>query len=198
MEYLTSWIIVNWIELCGALISLVYLFFSYKQIIWLWPFGLISAIFYIWIYYFSGFYADMSLQVYYVFISIYGWYLWSVGERSSASKSKLQISRINRRSIPVLSLVFALLWLIISQILIRFTDSQVPVMDGLTTAGSIIATWLLARKVLEHWLLWVVIDTISMGLYVYKGLYATAVLFLVYTIVAIAGYQAWKKAMKIA
>jgi len=194
MEYLTAWIFENWIELSGALISLVYLFFSYKQIIWLWPFGLLSAIFYIWIYYFSGFYADMSLQIYYVFVSIYGWYHWTSG-KSGSQKPLLKVSQINRRSMVVLTFVFGLLWLIISQVLIHYTDSQVPVMDALTTAGGIVATWMLARKVLEHWLLWVVIDLISMGLYLYKELYATAILFLIYSIVAIAGYQAWKKTM---
>ena len=190
-----SWITESWIELIGALVSLVYLYFSYKQIIWLWPFGLLSALFYIWIYYFSGFYADMSLQVYYVFISLYGWYHWKVGNKTSGGKLKLQVSRINLRSIFILASVFVLLSLLISLILIRFTDSQVPVMDALTTAGSIVATWLLARKVLEHWLLWVVVDLVSMGLYIYKELYATAVLFFVYSIVAVAGYFAWKKAM---
>ena len=190
-----SWITESWIELIGALVSLVYLYFSYKQIIWLWPFGLLSALFYIWIYYFSGFYADMSLQVYYVFISLYGWYYWKVGNKTSEGKLKLQVSRINLRSIFILASVFVLLSLLISLILIRFTDSQVPVMDALTTAGSIVATWLLARKVLEHWLLWVVVDLVSMGLYIYKELYATAVLFFVYSIVAVAGYFAWKKAM---
>lgn len=195
MEHLMSWISGNWIELSGALISLVYLYFSYRQIIWLWPFGLLSALFYIWIYYFSGFYADMSLQVYYVLISLYGWYHWKVGNRTSGGKLKLQVSRINLRYILILTLIFVLLWFLISQVLIRFTDSQVPVMDALTTAGSIIATWLLARKILEHWLLWVVVDILSMGLYIYKELYATAVLFLVYSIVAVAGYFAWKKAM---
>ena len=195
MEEVLSWITGNWIEISGALISLVYLYFSVKQIIWLWPFGLLSALFYIWIYYFSGFYADMSLQVYYVLISLYGWYLWSAGRDSKKGKTELEISRVSRRAIVILACVFMILWFGISLVLIRYTDSQIPVMDALTTAGSIIATWMLAKKILEHWLLWIVIDAISIGLYFYRGLYATLVLFIVYTMVAILGYLAWKKAI---
>ncbi len=195
MEEVLSWVTGNWIEISGALISLIYLYFSVKQIIWLWPFSLLSAVFYIWIYYFSGFYADMSLQFYYVLISLYGWYLWSAGKDSKKGKPELKINSVSRKTIIILACIFMILWLGISLVLIRYTDSQIPVMDALTTAGSIIATWMLAKKILEHWLLWIVIDAISIGLYFYKGLYATLALFIVYTIVAILGYLAWKKVM---
>ncbi len=196
MENLITWVNGNWIEICGAIISIIYLYFSYKQIIWLWLFGLMSALFYIWIYFDSGFYADMSLQVYYVAVSLYGWFHWSAGGHSADGKSNIKISRITKREGVVVFSVFLLLWLFISQVLIRFTNSQISVMDAFTTAGSIVATWMLARKILEHWLIWIVVDTISLGLYLYKGLYATATLFLVYTIVAVAAYYAWKKDMK--
>ena len=192
MQNLLTWITGNWDEISAAVISLIYLYFSYKQNILLWPFGLLSAIFYIWIYYNSGFYADMSLQGYYVVISMYGWYHWTRGGNTGKA-SNLKVSRVKKRESLILFIVFLLLWLLISQVLIRFTDSQIPVMDALTTAGSIVATWMLARKIIEHWLLWIIIDTISLGLYIYKELYATAVLFLIYTLVAIAGYFAWKR-----
>ncbi len=195
MEDIWLWISGNWIELSGALISLIYLYFSVKQIIWLWPFGLLSALFYIWIYYFSGFYADMGLQVYYVVISAYGWYHWSTGYDSAEGKRELKISRINRSTLVLLIGIFLILWLGISFVLLRLTGSQVPIMDALTTAGAIVATWMLARKILEHWLLWVFVDAVSIGLYFYKGLYATASLFIVYTIVAIVGFLAWRKVM---
>ena len=195
MEDIWSWISGNWIELSGALISLIYLYFSVKQIIWLWPFGLLSALFYIWIYYFSGFYADMSLQVYYVGISLYGWYKWSGGRAKTTGKTHLRISTVKKKNALILLGVFIFLWLLISQILIQFTNSEVPVMDALTTAGSIVATWMLARKILEHWLLWVVIDAISIGLYIYKELYATVILFILYTLVAIIGYFTSRKEM---
>ena len=69
-------------------------------------------------------------------------------------------------------------------------------MDAMTTAGSIVATWMLARKILEHWLVWIIVDAVSLGLYLYKELYATSVLFLIYTLVAIAGFYAWRKDLR--
>jgi len=177
----------------GVIISLIYLYFSVKQIIWLWPFGLLSALFYIWIYFSSGLYADMGLQVYYVGISIYGWYQWTRKETRNSEKPELIVSHIKLNTGIILLLVFLVLWLIISQLLIRFTNSEVPVMDALTTAGGIVATWMLARKILEHWILWIILDAISIGLYIYKGLFATVVLFTVYTLMAIVGYISWRK-----
>jgi len=137
----------------------------------------------------------MSLQVYYVGISVYGWHKWSGRSVSKKDREELRVSRIKIKTLLVLLAFFLVLWLIMSQILLRFTDSQLPVMDALTTAGSIIATWMLARKILEHWLLWIVVDAISIGLYLYKELYATVILFIVYTVVAIMGYFAWRKTM---
>lgn len=193
MEGILSWLSTNWIEVSGVIISLIYLYFSVKQIIWLWPFGLLSALFYIWIYFSSGLYADMGLQVYYVGISIYGWYHWTRKETRNSEKPELIVSHIKLNTGIILLLVFLVLWLIISQLLIRFTNSEVPVMDALTTAGGIVATWMLARKILEHWILWIILDAISIGLYIYKGLFATVVLFTVYTLMAIVGYISWRK-----
>jgi nicotinamide mononucleotide transporter len=193
MEGILSWLSTNWIEVSGVIISLIYLYFSVKQIIWLWPFGLLSALFYIWIYFSSGLYADMGLQVYYVGISIYGWYQWTRKETRNSEKPELIVSHIKLNTGIILLIVFLVLWLIISQLLIRFTNSEVPVMDALTTAGGIVATWMLARKILEHWILWIILDAISIGLYIYKGLFATVVLFTVYTLMAIVGYISWRK-----
>lgn len=137
----------------------------------------------------------MSLQFYYVVISVYGWLHWAKGQTGD-DKAALPVIRVKRQETLILILVFLALWLIIWRVLDQLTDSQVPVMDALTTSGSIIATWMLARKILEHWLLWIAIDLISMGLYIYKGLYATSILFLVYTIVAFAGYVSWKKSLR--
>jgi nicotinamide mononucleotide transporter len=88
-----------------------------------------------------------------------------------------------------------LLTIALSFILIYFTDSPLPVWDAFTTAGSIVATWMLANKILENWLFWIIIDLISMGLYIYKGLYPTVVLFFVYSVMAVFGYIQWKESL---
>jgi nicotinamide mononucleotide transporter len=86
-----------------------------------------------------------------------------------------------------------LLWLGIAQLLIRYTDSPVPWIDAFTTAFSFTATYMLARKILEHWIIWVVVDFISVALYFYRELYSSIVLFLIYTVLAVLGYKEWKK-----
>jgi nicotinamide mononucleotide transporter len=189
----------NWIEVCGALISLIYLVFSIKQKIWLWPFGILSALFYMIIYFQSKFYADMGLQVYYLVISIYGWIIWSPSVRRQDQNDKvLLVSTTDSKLWIVLGMIILSLWGAMYFILANLTDSEIPGWDAFTTAASIVATWMLARKLIEHWLLWIIIDLISMGLYIYKGLYPTAVLFAVYSIMAIVGYRAWRNELKIA
>ncbi|MBT3749060.1 MAG: nicotinamide mononucleotide transporter [Bacteroidetes bacterium] len=189
-----KWIIENWVEVSGVVISLIYLFFSVRQKIWLWPFGLLSAVFYIYIYYSGKLYADMGLQFYYVIISIYGWILWK-------KKNETAGGSIRTRKAPLslylyLLFVFCLLLLLLFFGLTYLTDSDVPFWDALTTAGGIIGTWMLARKYIENWIVWIVVDSISIFLYLYKGLFATAVLFIIYTIIAFIGYQSWLKKIK--
>ena len=187
----------NWIEIAGVFISLIYLYFSIKQKILLWPFGILSALFYIIIYFNAKFYADMGLQVYYFFISIYGWISWSSANSSSSQDENRGVRNTSKKQWLILTIVALAAWLILFWILTRFTDSEIPGWDALTTAASIVATWMLAKKLIEHWLLWIIIDLISMALYIYKGLFPTSALFAVYTIMAFVGYISWRKNLKI-
>jgi nicotinamide mononucleotide transporter len=142
------------------------------------------------VFYQSKFYADMGLNGYYFFISIYGWIIW----RGGRDKGKeIPVSRIKRRLAVILLLITMLTFLGIGSILERYTDSPIPFWDAFTTALSFTATWMLARKILEHWIVWIIVDTVSMGLYLYRGLYPTLVLFAIYTSMAIIGYIEWKK-----
>jgi len=188
---LIKWAFENWIEIVGVLFSLIYLYFSVKQIVWLWPFGIFSAAFYIIIYFSSKLYADMGLQVYYLIISIYGWFSWS--GTKGGNNSKMVIKRITNSEAWKLISIMVVLWVIIFWILKTLTNSDIAFWDALTTAGGIVATWMLARKIIEHWLVWLVIDTISMVMYIYKDLYVTVALFGVYSVIAIFGYISWNK-----
>jgi len=194
-EVLTTWLWSNKIELIGAILGLLYILFSIRQHILTWATGLLTSALYIVVFFQSGFYADMGLQVYYVFISIYGWYFWLKGEKKAARNSEQQVpvTRIKKRVLVKSAIVTLLIFLFLIFILKRFTDSTVPVMDSLTTALSITATWMLAKKYIEHWLIWIFVDFFSAGLYVYKNLWPTVVLFIVYAVMAIVGYLEWKK-----
>jgi len=195
LESFISWFSGNYVEVLGVITGLVYLYFSVRQIIWLWPFGIISSALFILIFFNSKFYADMGLQVYYLGVSIYGWIYWSRGAVDRDEQSTLPVRRINRQQALVLSMTGILLLLGIVYVLKQFTDSDVPWGDGFTTAGSIVATWMLARKILEHWIVWVVVDIVAAGLYFYKGLYPSFLLYLIFTIIAVVGFYQWKRSI---
>jgi nicotinamide mononucleotide transporter len=189
-----NWFANNYIEILGVITSLIYLYFSVKQNILLWPFGIISSAFFIYIFYSNRFYADMSLQGYYLLISIYGWFNWSRG-RSGSDSDKLPVTRIRLWTALILAVIFILLWLVTAILLNNLTDSDVPWGDAFITAGSIVATWMLARKILEHWLIWIIVDGVSVGLYLYKGMYPTVFLYIIFTVIAIIGFYKWKRDM---
>jgi len=186
-----DWISTNIIEIIGTLSGFIFLYFEIKQSKWLWPVGLFSALMYIYVFFMAKFYADMGLQFYYVFISIYGWFHWSRSKGESAAELPVTTLKIGLFFKLLLASLF--IYIAISFILVNYTDSPIPYWDAFTTALSIVATWMLARKILEQWLVWVIVDAVSLGLYLYKELYPTAILFAFYTILAVYGYFQWKK-----
>ncbi|MCK4750003.1 MAG: nicotinamide mononucleotide transporter, partial [Bacteroidales bacterium] len=140
----------NYVELLGVIFSLLYLFFSIRQNILLWPMGIISAILYMVVFFHSKFYADMALNGYYLVISIYGWILWRSGTRFGR---ELPVIRLKGKLALILGVITTVGFFLIGVILSRSTDSPIPWWDALTTAVSFTATWMLARKILEHWIL---------------------------------------------
>jgi len=189
-----DWLADHYIEIIGALAGIIYVFLEIRQNIWLWPLGLVTSTLYVWVFFTSKFYADMGLQTYYVLISVYGWYWWLKGGKKYNSDS-LPVTRVSMKLSVILLFVFIALFVIIWFVLVNYTDSPVPLGDAFTTALSIVATWMLARKIMEHWILWIIADLVSMGLYIYKGLYPTVILFAVYSGMAVIGYLEWRKTL---
>jgi nicotinamide mononucleotide transporter len=189
---LSGWFLKNYDEVAGTLIALAYLYFSIKQNIWLWPLGLISSAIFAYVFFRSKIYAGMGLQVYYVIISVYGWYnWWKVRNRNKLSTSVNSLLN-NYKLIIILVLIVVFLFIILSQILIQ-TNTNVAYFDAFISALSIVATWMLAKKYIEHWWLWLLADPISIGIFIYQKLYFMIILYLVYTIMAFVGYKSWKK-----
>jgi nicotinamide mononucleotide transporter len=187
-----AWITANYVEIIGATLGLIFLFLEIKENVWLWPVGLLSSAFYVAIFFSAKFYADMGLQVYYVLISIYGWYKWWRGSDSS-EEDDLPIVRMDIRLALTLSLVTAAIFFGIAEVLKRYTDSPVPYWDAFISALSIVATWMLAKKIIEMWWIWVIANFVSLCLYFWKGLYPSVVLFFFYTVLSVTGYYSWKK-----
>lgn len=181
------------LEIIGAVIGLIYLYLEYKADKWLWLFGVIMPVVYIVIFYRAKFYADMGINVYYLLASIYGWIVWTKGEKESENAL---ISHTPKKYLLPLTVIFLTLFVFIAFILVRFTDSPVPYGDSFTTALSIVAMWLLAHKYIEQWWIWFVVNVVSFGLYFWKGLNYTGVLFVVYAIISVMGYFKWKKMMQ--
>ena len=185
---------VNWVEIVGAILSLIYIFLSIKQKVSLWFFGIVSSMFYVVVFFQTKFYADMSLQFYYIFISIYGWINWKRGKQGTGEE--LPVARMSKRLLLQLVVATGLIYIVYYLILSRFTDSTIPKADSLVGALSIVGTWMLARKLIENWFVWIIADGLCVGLYIYKGLFPTVILFIIYTIMSVDGYWQWKKGMK--
>lgn len=195
MELIVDWIAANYFELIASGLGFIAIFLQIKQNVWYWLVSIIMVTMYIYIYIGAKLYADMSLQVYYVVVSFYGWYMWLYGNKENHHRSELKVSAVSRKMTGILSGITIFLFFFIAWILSSFTNSDLPYWDSFTTALSFVATWMLARKVLENWLIWIVVDAVSVGIYIYKGLYPTAVLFLFLTVLAFVGYKKWKKDM---
>ena len=183
-----------WIEIFGVVTGIIYVILEVRQNRLLWPLGIITSAAYVIIFFTGKFYADMGLQVYYVLISIYGWYYWSRGD-SQRERQEVPVVRINRQQILLLFIVFIIVWAGIYFVLDRYTDSPVPAGDSFTSALAIVATWMLTRKIIEQWFLWIIANVVSIGLYIYKGLYPTVILYAVYTAMAVYGYIEWNRSM---
>ena len=185
------------LEIIGTLVGLVYLWLEYKASIHLWIASIIMPAIYLFVYYDAGLYADFGINIYYLLIAIYGWVTWKFGHRTARQEEggELPVTRMPLRHWAGASIVCVLALLLIAWILINYTDSTVPWADAFTTALSIVGMWMLARKYVEQWLVWIVVDAASAGLYVYKDLHFTAALYALYAIIAIFGYRKWKQLM---
>ena len=182
------------LQIAGATLGLLYLWLEYRANIWLWVVGAVMPIVHSVLYFQQGLYADFSMQLYYVLAAIYGLIVWAYyDKRKTESKQSrsLPIAHTPLSHIVPLVVVYALLHLGIYFVLITYTDSTVPFWDAMTTALSIVATWMLARKYVEQWLVWLVVDMITVGLYIYKGIPITASLYLLYCTLAVVGYRRW-------
>lgn len=190
------------LQIVGVALGLLYLWLEYRADAWLWVVGMVMPVVHGTLYFRSGLYADCSMQVYYVLASIYGLAVWlrrPASPKDSQKSGDDNYSGIRRtpvKAIAPLAAVYAVLHAAIYLILARFTDSTVPFWDAMTTALCIVAMFMLSRKYLEQWLVWLVIDLITTALYIYKGIPLTGGLYALYSVLAVVGYVRWHRAMR--
>ena len=183
-----SWSLV--LQIIGTTLGLLYLWLEYRANIWLWVVGAIMPLVHGVLYLTNGIYADAAMQLYYLLAGIYGLVVW---RRRPKGGESLQICHTPAGWYLKLFVVYAVLHVVLYFLLAEFTDSRVPVLDAMSTALSIVAMWMLSRKLVEQWLVWLVVDMISVGLYLYKGIPLTAGLYMLYCALAIAGYLRWRR-----
>lgn len=207
-----GWIAEHLLELFGAVTGIIYVILEIRRNILLWPLGIITSAVYIWVFSQKGFYAGMVLQGYYVVISIYGWYKWHRPKApdvpslaavttdqadppagGSVSGAEGSVKSLDRRTALFCLLAALALWGLLWYSLDRWTDSPVPLWDGLITSLSVVATWMLTRKYLEQWYVWILANAIAVIVYLAMDMHPTAVLFFVYFVMAIIGIISWSK-----
>lgn len=191
MEPILTFIAGHSIEIIGLVLGLFYLYFEYHASVWVWLFSLLMPLVSMIVYFNAGLYADFTINIYYLLASIYGLAKWRGTKRTKAVK----ISHIGIPALFATTGVMLAIWGAIYLLLVNFTNSTVPTMDALTTAISIVGTWMLARKYVEQWIAWLIVDAICVGLYIYKDIPFYAALYSVYTAVAYLGYRKWIRMM---
>ena len=182
----------HWLEVLGVILSIAGVWLTALEKVINWPIGIVASAMYVYIFYASGIYGDAWLSVFYVVIGFYGWYEWLYGGRN---KEELPISVTSRKTFFVLGLIFIPSYIIV-YIMLTHAGSTIPFLDTVTTVLSLIGTWMMARKLIENWLLWIFADLLYVIEYLVKGLYLTAVLYFIFTILAVYGYYEWKKHLK--
>ena len=188
-----------WLEYFGVITGLLYLLLEIKQHKSMWIVGFLTSLVYVFVFLNAKIYADMGLQIYYVGISVYGFYQWTQTRHSDQEQTgndSLEIIQYKHLNYSLflgvmssLAIVFALLWFALNQ----FTDSPIPLGDAFTTSVGIVATWMLAKRIIEHWYFWVIVNLVSVYLYYLRGLYPTMLLYFCYATLAVVGYYNWRR-----
>jgi nicotinamide mononucleotide transporter len=177
------------VEICGVLTGAVCVILAAKENILTWPVGITNNLLFFVMFWRAKLYAGSCLQLFYIAIAIYGWWRWS----HSGEKGVLPV-RTTPKAVGVTLLALTpLAWMALYQVLCHYTDSNVPAADSLATVLSLVAQFMAGNKLLENWLVWIVVDLISIVLFLYKRLYLTSSLYAVFIVLCVAGYSAWRR-----
>ena len=179
------------IEWVAVICSMAYVILIARKRIIAWLFALIASCIYVYLCIISQYYLESFLQIFYVLMAIYGWYSWNRAEQHDEF-----IKRWSLKAHGINIVLSTVITLILGYIFDQYTDQSLPYLDAFTTVFSIAATFMVAHRILENWIYWIVIDLLSIQLYANKDLNATAVLFIIYSIIAIVGFFQWRNLYK--
>ena len=191
-DQLVSLAVANRWEVLAVVFGIVSVYLSTREHIWSWPTALVNVGLYFVVFYEAKLYADMGLQVVYFGLSLYGWYEWLYG---GANRTELHVSRTSRLLGVRLLTIGIVCAAVLGTLLARFTDAALPYVDSATTSTSLVAQWMMTRKILENWAVWMAVDVVYVGMFIYKHLYLTAGLYTVFFVLAVMGYVQWKRSL---
>ncbi|MBO5566865.1 MAG: nicotinamide mononucleotide transporter [Succinivibrio sp.] len=189
MEFLST----HGLEIFTTVLGIIYLYLEYQASMWLWLLGIIMPLIDIYLFATNGMYAYAGISAFFVITAVYGIYSWKFGGQRNTERA---ISFISLKNALIYLLATLALDGVIYKVLVLYTDSEVPLLDSITTALSFAGVVALAMKYVEQWLIWILVDIISVVLFIHQGLYFRAILYLVYVFVALAGYFKWKQMAK--
>jgi nicotinamide mononucleotide transporter len=192
-DYFTSWSVEKIIELSASLIGLLGVWLTTRQKIWCWPVGLLGVILSLYVFLASKLYADVILQIFYIVLTIYGWYNWLHG---GENKTILKVTRVHKKYILILVIIGFCAVFITGYVFSEFTDAALPYWDATVAVWGVIATLEQAKKHIENWIMWILTDLLCTGIYFYKELFFFAGLYFCFTLLAIYGFSSWKKDLK--
>ena len=181
------------LEIVASLFGVISVYLSARENIWSWPTALVNVLLSVPVYFAARLYSDMGLQFVYAALSLYGWYEWLYG---GENRTELPVSRVPRGRIPLLAVIAVATTALLGTIAWRYTNASWPYLDATLTAVSLIAQWMMTRKLLENWALWIAVDLVYVPLLAYKGLYAFALLYVVFLGLAIAGHVEWRRSWR--
>jgi nicotinamide mononucleotide transporter len=184
---------MNPIEAAAAAFGIASVLLSARQNVWSWPLGIVNVALYVLVFHDAKLYADMGLQVIYVVLAAYGWWHWLHG---GANHSTLRVSRAPSREVVLLALGFFAGTAALSTLLSRATDASLPFADSALTAASLVAQYMMTRKYVECWLVWIVADVAYVVMFIYKSLWMTAGLYLVFCVLAVMGWRHWRASLR--
>ena len=181
---------MNWLEPVAVATGIISVYLSVKQKIWSWPTALVNVALYFVVFRDSKLYADMVLQVIYFVLSLYGWYEWLYG---GANRTELKVSRATPRMAVTLAAIAVVGVAVLGTLFARFTDAALPYVDSATSTTSLVAQWMMTRKVLENWAVWIAVDVVYVGMFVFKHLYLTSGLYAGFLVLAVMGHMQWRR-----
>ena len=192
LDQLVTLAVANRWEILAVIFGVISVYLSTREHIWSWPTALVNVALYFVVFFEAKLYADMGLQVVYFALSLYGWYEWLYG---GENRTELHVSRVTRPLALKLLLIGVASAALLGTILARFTDAALPYLDSATTSTSLVAQWMMTRKILENWAVWVVVDVVYVGMFIFKKLYLTAGLYAVFLVLAVMGFIQWKRSL---